>query len=302
VRSRILILLAPIALLSACSAAEESAEESSAVSTDIAEEPAAERAAAAAKVVEVTAKEVATEEAGEPLTPAKVAVPSAPNGKPVEEDTLTGTARMPEFKYSHSYAFEAGRNSLGAMQDKHVAACEAMGPKSCKVGSFTQDLDGTFGASGSLQIYVATGEVNGLITKFSDIARGFGGERTKTEMLGSDVTYEAEQAQLQLRNALEEKARLEAILKSGAATIAEKRAAAEALAELNPDVNAKKLEVDQVASDIGYTKVDINYSSGVPVGIWIALLALAALIGFGTYQIHRRTEKLARPKAVPAGA
>jgi hypothetical protein len=300
VRSKILILLAPIVLLAGCSSAEE---ESSFEKAEVANEAAAEATTAKAPMAERTAAATSsTDEVPPPALQNKVAVPNPPVGKTVEDDTLKGTARMPEFQYSHRYDFESERKSLGEMQDKHVAACEAMGAKICKVANFTQDLDGSFGAAGSLEIYVATDQVNGLVSKFSEIARSLGGERTKTEMLGSDVTAQADDARLQLRNALEEKARLEAILKSGAATTAEKRAAASALAELNPQLNGDKLTLDQVASDIDYTKVEISYSSGVPLMIWLGLLALAGLIGFGAFTVHRRTESLARPQTATAGA
>ncbi len=310
-RKHIAILLSTTFLLTACGQVKENTASEGVAAEEAAPEMKAEQGAvdmAASKIQREAEAAVApnTDLIEEPASKKPVTsikaeeIAKGTTDKGKDDKALAGTARMPKFEYSHSYSFAATANTLGEMQDKHVAACEAMGADRCKVANFTQDLNGSFGATGTLQLYVVTDRANGLISKFSEIARSLGGERTKTEMLGNNVTSQAKQAELNVKNALEEKARLEAILKSSGSTVAEKRGAAEALAELNPRLNGEKMDLDQVASDMGYSKMDISYESGMPVTTmgWIALLLLA--MGGGLFWLSRTANGQANKRQISA--
>ncbi|MEP2103195.1 MAG: DUF4349 domain-containing protein [Parasphingorhabdus sp.] len=218
-----------------------------------------------------------------------VATPNA-MPEPLRSKDPVGRASMPEFTYTYDYKFEVPDTDLGRVQDAHVAACDAMGAQQCRLANFRQEMNGIAGAVASLELYVATDKVRILADQMTGITRDFGGERVEANIIGTDTTRQLEQAELQVKNTLAEKERLQAIIDDRRSTRAEKRAAAQQLATLAPRINANQQRLDNVASQLGYTKLSISYVGLSTFGPWLPyLLALLmlAVIGVGVYRSQR---------------
>ena len=266
----------------------------SACSQEISDEGSIEALQAAEETANDTLVEAEQRQAAqEPL--AKLAPVAAPPG-PVSADALPnepqGQASMPDFTYTHEYRFEAAASNIAQIQDAHVAACDKMGQQQCRIANFRQDMDRMTGVEASLELYVASNKIRTLATEMTSIARELDGERIEANIIGTEATQRLDEAQLRVRQNLIQKDRLQAIVDDRRSTRAEKERAREQLVALNATLNANQRQLDQVASDIGFTKMDVSYSSAslfAPLLPYVLiLLILAAIAGLVYRSRHAR--------------
>ncbi len=268
-RKLILASMAAVLTLSACS--QEKADDGSTETMQVAKDSADDAAMEAEQV----------------QAPQEIA-PASQSETPVTEEPIDepkGRASMPDFTYTHKYRFEAAAGDVPQMQDAHVAACDAMGQQLCRIANFRQEIDGVTGVDASLELYVASDKIRGLATEMTNIARDFDGQRVEANIIGTEATQRLDEAQLQIRQNLIQKERLQSIIDDRRSTRAEKQRAQEQLAALNATLNANQRQLDNIASDIGFTKMDVSYSGTYFFGpllpyvlIIILMVGIAALI------------------------
>ncbi|MEP2987676.1 MAG: hypothetical protein ABJN65_16540 [Parasphingorhabdus sp.] len=213
-------------------------------------------------------------------------------------DEPHGRASMPDFTYTYAYKYEAPGSELGRMQDAHLAACDEMGEQQCKLANYSQDMKGVAGAEAKLELYVASDKIRDLATKMANIAHDFDGERVEANIIGTDATRRLDQAQLQVTNNLTQKERLEEIINDRRSNRLEKQQAREQLATLMTSLNANQRQLDNVASQLGFTKMEVSYSSSslfgpiLPYALIILLIAAIAGLVYRSKQV-----KFAEPVA-----
>jgi len=271
---RKVILAASVAALTLSACSQEKADDGSVETMQVAEEATAD--------AELEAEQAPREPQAE-LAP----IASQTDVTEVEEpaDEPQGRATMPDFTYSHQYRFEAAASDVAQMQDAHVAACDTMGQQQCRIANFRQDMDGVAGIEASLELYVASDKIRSLATEMTSIARDFDGERVQANIIGTEATQRLDEAQLRIGQNLTQKDRLQAIIDDRRSSRAEKQNARDQLATLNTTLNANRRQLDNIASDIGFTKMDVSYSGTylfgplLPYALIIVLMAgIAALV------------------------
>ncbi|SIN59610.1 protein of unknown function [Parasphingorhabdus marina DSM 22363] len=244
-----------------------------------------------------TAEELAPDPGSLEEEASRLAMPPLPDSssKPGSEapaaDGPQGRATMPDFTYVHAYRFEGSGKDIGKMQDAHVAACDDMGPQQCRLANFHQNLDGLAGVEASLEFYVATDRIRDLARQMTDIARELGGERVEANINGTNATRQLDQAQLRMQELLAQKARLQAIIDDRRTTSADRQSARGQLATLTTSLNASQRDLDNVASELGFTRLDASYSSISGFGPFLPYaLVILLIVGIaGSYYRSRRS-------------
>ena len=279
---RKLILTSTTAVLALSACSQEKADGGSAETMQVAEEASGDAAM----------------EAEQSRAPQEVARVSQPEARAVEapSDEPQGRATMPDFTYTHQYRFEAAASDVPQMQDAHVAACDAMGQNLCRIANFRQDMDGVAGVEASLELYVASDKIRTLATEMTNIARNFDGERVEANIIGTEATQRLDEAQLLVRQNLIQKERLRAIIDDRRSTREEVSRAKEQMATLNATLNVNQRRLDNVASDIGFTKMDVSYSSTYLFGPLLPyVLILVLLAGIAALLYRLKQVKIAEP-------
>lgn len=271
--------------LTACS--QETTDQASPAKTNQLEEVAAELRTEARPALAAQSDVMPTpQQAPIPLAARPVILPV----ESVEPETRTpsttepqGRATMPEFTYSYDYKFEAPDEKLGALQDAHMAACDAMGEQQCRLANFSQDRNAAGGTTASLELYVISGKIRTLADHMTNLAKDFGGDRVEVNIVGTNTTQRLDQAQLRVTNLLAERERYQAIVDDRRSSRNDKKVAKQQLAILVPQINQHQRQLDNVASELGFTKMMIEYSSSSLFGPWLLyaliLLLLAAIAG-----------------------
>ena len=180
-------------------------------------------------------------------------------------------ASAPMLAYSYDYGIEAPPSKVRALMAAHQAACVAAGPALCQVTGAETSEDGRDQVSAKLELRATPAWLKGYEDKLSHDADAAGGRLTKSETTSEDLTRDIvdTDAAVKAKTALRD--RLQAILESRPANVADLIKVEEELATVQGDLDATTSNLAVMRQRVATSDVTIEYdSSGVlaPQGVW----------------------------------
>ena len=167
----------------------------------------------------------------------------------------------PRIAYSYTYGYRLGSGEIDAVQAKHVALCDKLGPQRCHIGE--------------MQKSSANGEFsNASLTLFVDarIARAFGGELDKVAAASggeaSDRGIEAEdlskqmvdtQARINAKQALAD--RLMTLIKTGGGKVGDLVEAEKAFSDAQEQLDAARSNMAEMQGRVSMSQIKISYAA-----------------------------------------
>ena len=192
----------------------------------------------------------------------------------------------PNVAFSYAYRFALAAGDIAAVQEKHVAACEALGLDRCRITGIRYQRSGTDRAHAQLSLALAP-----------DIARKFGKDATATveaasgtlgdvQIGGEDKSRAIRSSDDALATARAERARLEKALADGSTPASVARQLREQLAGQRAAEQAVAREGRDVRALIASTPLHFTYSTdGYMPGLSIDRTTKAAL-GFASMLLN----------------
>lgn len=184
----------------------------------------------------------------------------------------------PGVAFNYGYRFALGADKIATVQERHAAACEALGLDKCRITGMTFSRPGRDQVSATLDLALAP-----------DIARKFGkdaisaaeaakGHLVSVDIEGIDRNADVRATERDSDAAKTEALRLEAQLAESKAGSAERRMLLQRIAEQKAAARDAQSRAEDVRASLANTPMHINYSTdGFLPGISLDRTAWSAL-------------------------
>ena len=203
------------------------------------------------------------EEVAESMTAADIAEPML-----VEQDADGGEipVSIPQIAYIYEYGFRVAAGDMPALQERHVALCEAMGPQQCRVLEMRSSGDEGDYAYGSLNLAVAADKARDFGAQLAAATGEAGGEQVSSAITGEDLSKQIvdTEARLRARTALRD--RLMEVLETRRGTVAELVEAERGVAQVNEEIDQARSWLAEMRGRVDFSRVNVQYESGAPSG------------------------------------
>lgn len=239
---RKIVTLAAAASLLALGACQE-AQQDEAASTDMAEpvEAMAESAAGADAVMEKASTSSAIPE----LTRIPVT--------------------LPQLAYDYDYRWRMPAADIGALQRRHASLCEQQGPASCQILGMSKTGEEEGEVHGVLEMAVASKQARAFGALLEDEAEDAGATQVSANIASEELSKNIVDTEARLAARTELRDRLLQVLKTRKGTVEELVEAERSVAQVNEEIDQAKSWLKEMQGRVAYSKVTVNYETGMPV-------------------------------------
>lgn len=205
----------------------------------------------------------------------------------IDAESATSAAQPPaseasdQIAYSYGFAFRIDGDDIPALQQAHVAMCEALGEK-CRVLRTSQARHASWDAFGSVRMQIAADEAGDLDADLSEISDGLGGNLISSVRDGEDLSEQIIDTEARLRSRLILRDKLTDILRTNRGSVAELVAAEAAVAEVNEELDSTRSRLEEFQNRIRFSEVNIEYQPSfgdTQVGFSAPVVKAFGLIG-----------------------
>lgn len=203
--------------------------------------------------------------------------PGAPvDAAPGAPPQATPSAALPQLAYSYSVTMETPANQVRPLMARHEAVCTAAGPTICEIIASNIQEAGRDNVSATLSIRATPT----WLTRFreglaGDVDRAHG-RVTNAGVSSEDLSRQIIDTDAHLRAKTLLRERLEALLRSHSATVADLLSVEKAASDNQQNIDAAQAELAAMRARIATSELKIEYQSkGVfaPQGAWAPLKA-----------------------------
>jgi Domain of unknown function (DUF4349) len=190
-----------------------------------------------------------------------------PESKTSPDDSVANLrAAVPQIAYEYSYGYRLGLREIGAVQQKHVALCDALGVARCRIVSLQRESsDGEF-SQASLSLQVDSKIARAFGAKLDKAVSDSGGEISNHGITAEDLSKQIvdTEARIKAKQALAD--RLMQLLSNRSGKVGELVEAERAFSEAQEELDAARSWMATIEQRVSMSKVDISYQSSAPSG------------------------------------
>lgn len=173
---------------------------------------------------------------------------------------------MPQIAYVYSFGFRIAGEAMPALQNRHVAMCEELGPQQCRVIQMQSSGGEGDYAFGSLQLAVAADRAREFGNQLAQTAEGEGGQQISAAITGEDLSKQIVDTEARLRARTLLRDRLMEILRNRQGTVAELVEAERGVAQVNEEIDQAQSWLAEMRGRVEFSRMDVRYESGAPAG------------------------------------
>lgn len=168
----------------------------------------------------------------------------------------------PQIAYTYRLGFDLPLGSIRQVQQNHVAMCEELGTKGCRVISMDQARGSDEYSSGRLHIAVAADKAADFSKALEATSGEADGELVSSSKSGEDLSKQIvdTEARLKSRELLRE--RLTEILASRSGTVGELVEAERAVAQVNQEIDQARGWLETMRNRVAFSEMTIRYKAG----------------------------------------
>lgn len=184
-----------------------------------------------------------------------------PPGAPPRPPGVSPTA-APGVAFDYRYAFRLPPAGIGAVQEKHAAACEKLGPDRCRITGMTYQQDGKEEVSAQLLLKLDPALARRFGREASDLVERADGMISSVQISGEDVGSvidSEQQAKAQSGDALRG---IEAQLAQKGRSGSERAELQRQADELRRSVRASDQSIGERRKQLATTPMAFNYTAG----------------------------------------
>lgn len=247
---RTIFAMALLAALAGCSQQSDNSEALSAPEASPENQFGFRQATSGEEVVE----RVTTVDIEEPDA-ADSAIPGAAGGNAIP-------VSVPQIAYIYEFGFRIATGRMSALQERHVAMCENLGPQSCQVLEMNQSGGEGDYANGRLKMAVAADQARAFGAQLADAAISVDGEQVSSSIAGEDLSKQIVDTEARLRARSLLRDRLMEVLRSRQGTVAELVEAERGVAAVNEEIDQAQSWLAEMRGRVNFSRMNIYYESG----------------------------------------
>lgn len=169
---------------------------------------------------------------------------------------------QPQIAYRYALGFRLPGDAIKPLQEKHADMCEALGEDKCRIISMSQsDSDNNY-AYGNLQLAVAAGNARAFSKQIEQSSGSLDGELTSSSITGEDLSKQIVDTEAKLRARTLLRDRLMDILRTRRGTVAELVEAERGVAQVNQEIDQARSWLNEMRGRVAYSQMAIRYESG----------------------------------------
>jgi hypothetical protein len=172
----------------------------------------------------------------------------------------------PRIAYTYRFGYTLSAGSIAAVQQRHIAMCDALGAARCRIVSMVREASQGSHATAGLHLLVDARIARRFGERLDAEVTGAGGavgsRATEAEDLSKQIVDTA--ARVRAKEALAE--RLLALLRTRDGKVGELVEAERAFAEAQEELDAARTWLAEMEQRVALSKVEIGYASPAPVG------------------------------------
>ncbi|WP_162527149.1 DUF4349 domain-containing protein [Sphingomonas solaris] len=195
----------------------------------------------------------------------------APEGTTVAKEALPpgGAAAasaikvsVPQIAYTFGYSYRVPSGEIAALQDRHIALCDRLGPAGCRVIGMQRESDDTASASGSLTLAVSAPAARAFGRALTAAAARSGGSEADSSIAAEDLSKQIvdTEARLRARQALAD--RLMELLRTRTGPVADLVAAERSVAAVQEEIDAARSWLAEARGRVAMSTVEVRYVAG----------------------------------------
>ncbi|MET0269572.1 MAG: DUF4349 domain-containing protein [Sphingomonas sp.] len=215
----------------------------------------------------------------------------APEGGTVDaaEETPAGArpnatiaVSIPQIAYIYRYAFDVPGDSIAAVQDRHIALCDRLGPNGCRVIEMQRASGDAADASGSLKLTVRADLARAFGRALAEAAARAGGTQAESSIAAEDLSRQIVDTEARLRSRQALADRLMDLLRTRNGPVADLVAAERAVAEVQEEIDAARSWLAEARGRVATSTFELRYAGGGSAGGFVAPLrgSIATMAGF----------------------
>jgi hypothetical protein len=172
----------------------------------------------------------------------------------------------PQIAYSYTFGYRLSDGSIGEVQQKHIALCDVMTVKHCRIVNMLRaSRDGEF-SDASLQLVVDSNMARAFGDKLDKAAADSGGENSDRGIEAEDLSKQMvdTDARIKAKQALAD--RLMVLIQNRAGKVGELVEAERAFSDAQQELDAARSWMTEMQGRVSMSKIDISYNSRSPSG------------------------------------
>lgn len=196
------------------------------------------------------------------------AVPSPP-GQSTEQDKAP-VVSLPRIAYTYSYDYRLPLAQIAAVQQRHVAACDALGAARCRVVALERSSGEGRYSSATLSLKVDSRIAKSFGARLGSMVGEAGGETSEQQVTAEDLSKQIvdTEAKVRAKQALAD--RLMVLLQNRNGRVGELVEAERAFAQAQEELDAARTWLAQMRGRVSQSDIAIRYDSDAPLsgGFW----------------------------------
>jgi len=188
-----------------------------------------------------------------------------PADEPPERQAIAPPS-APQIAYTYNFSYRIGSAALPAVQQRHIALCDALGPGRCRIVRMARDSgDGAFIAA-NLSLQVDSRIARRFGEQLDEAVTGSGGSVTSRAIEAEDLSRQIVDTAARVRGKEALAQRLLVLLQNRTGAVGELVQAERAYADTQEELDAARTWLAEMRQRVAMSGIEISYNSDAPVG------------------------------------
>jgi hypothetical protein len=189
---------------------------------------------------------------------------------------------MPQIAYIYRYAFELPADQVPAVIQKHIAACDRMGPARCRTLDMQSGTSDGKATGGTLKLIVAAGEARAFGALLGQAVAAGGGKQSESSIEAEDLSKQIVDTEARLRSKQALAERLMALLRTRSGPVSDLVEAERSVAAVQEEIDAAQSWLAEARGRVAMSTFEISYQADDAAGGFIAPFK-TSLQGMGSF-------------------
>jgi hypothetical protein len=181
---------------------------------------------------------------------------------------------MPQIAYIYRYAFELPSDQIPVVIQRHIAACDHMGPQRCRTLDMQSGTSDGKATGGTLKLIVAAGEARAFGARLGQAVTAGGGKQSESSIEAEDLSKQIVDTEARLRSKQALAERLMTLLRTRSGPVSDLVEAERSVAAVQEEIDAAQSWLAEARGRVSMSTFEIRYEpDGIGAGFGETLQA-----------------------------
>lgn len=191
----------------------------------------------------------------------------APAAKGAGGGGATIKVSMPQIAYIYRYAFELPSDQIPVVIQRHIAACDRMGPQRCRTLDMQSGTGDGKATGGTLKLIVAAGEARAFGASLGQAVTAGGGKQSESSIEAEHLSKQIVDTEARLRSKQALAERLMTLLRTRSGPVSDLVEAERSVAAVQEEIDAAQSWLAEARGRVSMSTFEISYApDGVGAG------------------------------------